>query len=277
MSGPAKRDLRHAARERRARLAAELRSSGGGAGGGRGRRGHRRDRAALRPRRWPGRRLRVAPRRAARRAASSSGCSRRVTRSSCPSCSTTSRSSGGMPPRGPSGDRGTVTRRRGAPTAGERSEWLGVDALVDVRPHRHARACRSTGTAPGSARAAAATTGRCVHRDPAAPVVTLLHEGEASEVDLPSDDHDLPVDAYVTTTGRLVAASAEPVEPAPRPALHARPAPDGLASRTAYVSRWSGRPAARGSARRPTPHGPPSSPNGHGKVSLAAQASIWSA
>ena len=42
------------------------------------------------------------------------------------------------------------------------------------------------------------------HRDPAAPVVTLLHEGEASELDLPADEHDQPVDAYVTTTGRLV-------------------------------------------------------------------------
>jgi 5-formyltetrahydrofolate cyclo-ligase len=101
------------------------------------------------------------------------------------------------------GDRGTVTRRRGAPGADERSEWLGVDALsacdLVVTPgltvDRH-------GTRLGQG-------GGCYdralrHRDPAAPVVTLLHEGEASEGDLPVDEHDLPVDAYVTTTGRLV-------------------------------------------------------------------------
>lgn len=42
------------------------------------------------------------------------------------------------------------------------------------------------------------------HRDPAVPVVALLHEGEASEADLPCDDHDERVDGYITTTGRLV-------------------------------------------------------------------------
>lgn len=42
------------------------------------------------------------------------------------------------------------------------------------------------------------------HRDPAAPVVTLLHEGEFSETDLPHEGHDQRVDGYVTTTGRVV-------------------------------------------------------------------------
>jgi 5-formyltetrahydrofolate cyclo-ligase len=110
--------------------------------------------------------------------------------------------------RGTVGDRATVTRRpgssdHGSPDAVERSEWLGVDALstcdLVVTPglsvDRH-------GTRLGQG-------GGCydralVHRDPAAPVVTLLHEGEASDVDLPVDEHDQPVDAYVTTTGRLV-------------------------------------------------------------------------
>jgi 5-formyltetrahydrofolate cyclo-ligase len=101
------------------------------------------------------------------------------------------------------GDRGTVTRRPGASGADQRSEWLGVEALAScdlvVTPglsvDRH-------GTRLGQG-------GGCYdralrHRDPAAPVITLLHEGEASEDDLPADEHDLPVDAYVTTTGRLV-------------------------------------------------------------------------
>jgi 5-formyltetrahydrofolate cyclo-ligase len=96
-----------------------------------------------------------------------------------------------------------VTRRQGPPDAAERAGWLGVDALATcdlvVTPglsvDRH-------GTRLGQG-------GGCYdralrHRDPAAPVVTLLHEGEASDVDLPVDEHDLPVDAYVTTTGRLV-------------------------------------------------------------------------
>jgi 5-formyltetrahydrofolate cyclo-ligase len=105
--------------------------------------------------------------------------------------------------RGTVGDQGTVTRRQGPPDASERSRWLGVDALAGcdlvVTPglsvDRH-------GTRLGKG-------GGCydraiTHRDPAAPVVTLLHEGEASELDLPFDEHDQPVDAYVTTTGRLV-------------------------------------------------------------------------
>jgi 5-formyltetrahydrofolate cyclo-ligase len=105
--------------------------------------------------------------------------------------------------RGAVGDRGTVTRRPGATGADQRSGWLGVEALAScdlvVTPglsvDRH-------GTRLGQG-------GGCYdralrHRDPAAPVITLLHEGEASEDDLPADEHDLPVDAYVTTTGRLV-------------------------------------------------------------------------
>ena len=105
--------------------------------------------------------------------------------------------------RGAVGDRGTVTRRRGPPGADERSEWLGVDALsacdLVVTPgltvDRHgARLGQGGGCYDRALR----------HRDAAAPVVTLLHEGEASEGDLPVDEHDLPVDAYVTTTGRLV-------------------------------------------------------------------------
>ncbi|MDN5795337.1 MAG: 5-formyltetrahydrofolate cyclo-ligase [Intrasporangium sp.] len=42
------------------------------------------------------------------------------------------------------------------------------------------------------------------HRRPGVPVITLLHEGEASGQPLPLDPHDELVDGYVTTTGRLV-------------------------------------------------------------------------
>lgn len=42
------------------------------------------------------------------------------------------------------------------------------------------------------------------HRNPAAPVITLLHEGEFSEDDLPHEAHDQRVDGYVTTSGRVV-------------------------------------------------------------------------
>lgn len=52
------------------------------------------------------------------------------------------------------------------------------------------------------------------HRDPAVPVLTLLHEGEASEADLPCDCHDERVDGYVTTTGRLVWVRAPTTPPA---------------------------------------------------------------
>jgi len=202
VSGPAKRDLRHAARERRARLAAELRSSGGGLG------------VAEAAEAIAETVLRFVP-----------DGGRVAVYESLPDEPPTGRLVERLLETGHEvivpvvlddfslqwryaapgavGDRGTVTRRRGAPTAGERSEWLGVDALstcdLIVTPglsvDRH-------GTRLGQG-------GGCydralVHRDPSAPVVTLLHEGEASEVDLPSDDHDLSVDAYVTTTGRLV-------------------------------------------------------------------------
>lgn len=85
----------------------------------------------------------------------------------------------------------------------EQRDWLGTDALATcdlvvtpglaVDPH---------GTRLGQG-------GGCydralLHRDPSTPVVTLLHEGEQSTEDLPTDPHDVPVDGYVTTTGRVV-------------------------------------------------------------------------
>ena len=104
---------------------------------------------------------------------------------------------------GATGDRGTVTRPAGSQDAEAGAGWLGTDALATcdlvVTPglsvDRH-------GTRLGQG-------GGCydralVHRDPSAPVVTLLHEGEQSESDLPVDEHDLPVDGYVTTSGRVV-------------------------------------------------------------------------
>jgi 5-formyltetrahydrofolate cyclo-ligase len=84
-----------------------------------------------------------------------------------------------------------------------RDGWLGTDALATcdlvVTPGLSVDA---HGTRLGQG-------GGCydralLHRDSAAPVITLLHEGEQSEADLPSDDHDVPVDGYVTTTGRVV-------------------------------------------------------------------------
>ncbi len=107
---------------------------------------------------------------------------------------------------GTAGDASTVRRPRHgghAASTDERQGWLGTDALatcdlvvtpgLSVDPH---------GTRLGQG-------GGCydralLHRDPAAPVVTLLHEGEQSDTDLPADPHDLPVDGYVTTTGRVV-------------------------------------------------------------------------
>jgi 5-formyltetrahydrofolate cyclo-ligase len=107
---------------------------------------------------------------------------------------------------GTSGDRDTVRRpSRGghAADADEREDWLGTDALATcdlvVTPGLSVDA---HGTRLGQG-------GGCydralLHRDPAAPVVTLLHEGEQSDTDLPADAHDQPVDGYVTTTGRVV-------------------------------------------------------------------------
>ena len=107
---------------------------------------------------------------------------------------------------GTSGDDATV-RRPGhggrAPDADERRGWLGTDALATcdlvVTP---GLSVDGHGTRLGQG-------GGCydralLHRDPATPVVTLLHEGEQSDTDLPADAHDLPVDGYVTTTGRVV-------------------------------------------------------------------------
>ena len=107
---------------------------------------------------------------------------------------------------GASGDDATV-RRPGhgghEPDADERQRWLGTDALATcdlvVTP---GLSVDSHGTRLGQG-------GGCydralLHRDPSAPVVTLLHEGEQSELDLPADAHDVPVDGYVTTTGRVV-------------------------------------------------------------------------
>lgn len=103
------------------------------------------------------------------------------------------------------GDRSTVTRGPGvAGSAMEAAEqWLGEDALSSaalvITPgltvDRH-------GTRLGQG-------GGCYdralrHRDPSTPVLTLLHEGEASEVDLPRDEHDRPVDGWVSTNGTVV-------------------------------------------------------------------------
>ncbi|MEO6998025.1 MAG: 5-formyltetrahydrofolate cyclo-ligase [Terracoccus sp.] len=115
------------------------------------------------------------------------------------------------------GDHDTVTRRPSVGGSGEDSveggvecpaedaakAWLGVDALsgaaLVITPglsvDRH-------GTRLGQG-------GGCydralVYRAPSAPALTLLHEGEASEVDLPRDEHDLAVDGWVSTTGRVV-------------------------------------------------------------------------
>lgn len=101
------------------------------------------------------------------------------------------------------GDRATVTRRGPAPVPAERAGWLGVDALATcdlvVTPglsvdRRGTRLGQGGGCYDRALR----------HRDPAAPVVTLLHEGEQSEHELPADLHDVPVDGYVTTSGRVV-------------------------------------------------------------------------
>jgi 5-formyltetrahydrofolate cyclo-ligase len=105
--------------------------------------------------------------------------------------------------RGARGDASVVRRLRREPTDAERAAWLGEDALatceVVVTPglsvDRH-------GTRLGQG-------GGCydralLHRAPGALVVTLLHDGEASEADLPRDAHDQPVDGWVTTSGRVV-------------------------------------------------------------------------
>ena len=107
---------------------------------------------------------------------------------------------------GTAGDEATVRRpSRGGlePGPADRAGWLGPQALatcdlvvtpgLTVDPHGN-----RLGQGGGCYDRA------LLHRDPATPVVTLLHEGEQSDSDLPVDAHDLPVDGYVTTTGRVV-------------------------------------------------------------------------
>ena len=105
---------------------------------------------------------------------------------------------------GTTGDRATVTRLpKDTPPAADGRPWLGVDALAGcdliVRPGLTVDA---HGTRLGQG-------GGCYdralrHRDVGTPVVTLLHEGEQSETDLPREPHDAVVDGYVTTSGRVV-------------------------------------------------------------------------
>jgi 5-formyltetrahydrofolate cyclo-ligase len=101
------------------------------------------------------------------------------------------------------GDRATVTRRSAPPTETEQAAWLGTDALAGcdlvITP---GLSVDGHGTRLGQG-------GGCydralAHRRAGALVITLLHEGEQSAADLPRDDHDRPVDAYLTTSGRLV-------------------------------------------------------------------------
>lgn len=90
----------------------------------------------------------------------------------------------------------------GAGTTDENG-WLGLDALsrVDLVLTPGLSVDRD-GTRLGQG-------GGCYdralrHRNPAAPVLTLLHEGELSEAALPCDEHDASVDGVVTTSGRVV-------------------------------------------------------------------------
>ena len=101
------------------------------------------------------------------------------------------------------GDRDTVTRLRREPTDAERASWLGPDALascaVIVTPglgvdHHGTRLGQGGGCYDRALQ----------HRGHGALVVTLLHEGEQRDDDLPRDPHDVPVDGYVTTSGRVV-------------------------------------------------------------------------
>ena len=105
---------------------------------------------------------------------------------------------------GTTGDQATVTRLpQDATPSGDGRLWLGVDALggcdLIVTP---GLSVDSHGTRLGQG-------GGCYdralrHRDVGTPVVTLLHEGEQSDADLPREPHDAVVDGYVTTSGRVV-------------------------------------------------------------------------
>lgn len=103
------------------------------------------------------------------------------------------------------GDHATVTRRPGVegPAEDAAEAWLGEDAL------RSAALVITPGLSVDRHGTRLGQGGGCydralVHRDPSAPTLTLLHEGEASEVDLPRDEHDAAVDGWVSTTGRIV-------------------------------------------------------------------------
>lgn len=107
------------------------------------------------------------------------------------------------------GDAATVTRRPLDPG----QEGLGVGALATcdliVTPglsvDRHGTRLGQGGGCYDRALA---------HRNPAAPVIALLHEGEFSDTDLPYEEHDQRVDGYVTTSGRVVRLRGSSVSPA---------------------------------------------------------------
>ncbi|HKX68211.1 MAG TPA: 5-formyltetrahydrofolate cyclo-ligase [Intrasporangium sp.] len=105
---------------------------------------------------------------------------------------------------GTTGDQATVTRLpKDATSSADGRLWLGVDALrgcdLIVTP---GLSVDSHGTRIGQG-------GGCYdralrHRDAWTLVVTLLHEGEQSDAELPRETHDAIVDGYVTTSGRVV-------------------------------------------------------------------------
>ncbi len=109
---------------------------------------------------------------------------------------------------GTTGDRATVSRLpKDATSSVDGRPWLGVDALrgcdLIVTP---GLSVDSRGTRLGQG---AGCYDRALrHRDDGTPVVTLLHEGEQSDADLPREPHDAVVDGYVTTSGRVVRTAA---------------------------------------------------------------------
>ncbi|WP_353510202.1 5-formyltetrahydrofolate cyclo-ligase [Intrasporangium sp.] len=110
---------------------------------------------------------------------------------------------------GTTGDQATVTRLpKDATSSADGRVWLGAEALrgcdLIVTP---GLSVDSHGTRIGQG-------GGCYdralrHRDVGTPVVTLLHEGEQSESDLPREPHDAVVDGYATTSGRVVRAAPD--------------------------------------------------------------------